>query len=60
MPRPIEISRDEAEMLVDLLEGNKPLRGDLQPELAAEIRKLFGMVTREEQEFHEKRNALRT
>lgn len=51
--RTIEITRDEAEQMVDLLEGNwglyEPRRMDRRLiEVAAQIRHKFGMATREE------------
>lgn len=42
--RSLELSRDEAEVMVDVLEGSGI---PAMAEVAAEIRRLFGMVTRE-------------
>lgn len=50
MPRNLSITRDEAEQLVDLLEGSEPPSpGTWRFNLADEIRELFGMVPREKQ-----------
>ena len=47
--RPIDLTRQEAEDLVDLLEANDAGRPD-RSELAAEIRKRWGMVERDQQQ----------
>lgn len=46
--RAIELTRQEAEDLVDLLEWNDMGRPD-RTELAAEIRKRWGMVSRDQE-----------
>lgn len=56
MSRPIDISRAEAEALIDLIEGQKcgwPL-----DQLAEELRRKFGMATAEQQEAYRIRAAL--
>jgi len=53
----IQITRDEAEMLVDLLEGKPTVAAEEQRhELSKEIRALFGMSTREQSLEVEKLN----
>ena len=47
MTRKIDIGRDEAEMLVDILEARTLYETDKRLDwLAEDIRKLFGMVTK--------------
>lgn len=49
--RKLLLSRDEAEWLVDLLEKcDLESEGTWRMDMASEIRKLFGMCTREESE----------
>lgn len=48
MARNLQLTRTEAEWLVDLLEACDPLQeGTWRHDLAAEIRELFGMVPQE-------------
>lgn len=64
MARNIMINRDEAELLVDLLENNYTDEDPIQPsgtgaDLAVEIRELFGMAEQPELYPHNKQGGQR-
>ena len=49
MSRPLLLSRDQAEWLVDILEKHADAHRELNlDELAAELRELFGMIPHED------------
>lgn len=50
MARNLALSRNEAERLVELLEDCDPkVAGTWRHDMAAEVRELFGMATREQE-----------
>lgn len=49
MSRTLELTRDEAENLVDLLELGDPKTEGWRFSVASDVREIFGMVSREEE-----------